>query len=161
MQGRLYTSVWVDPLSWSQFEIFTTIYSVFSPFTVLVSPSTLAIHCPFLMKQVLWRWPSSLFCKGKTPIPAAGCPTSPVDLSSGKLSKYVFESFPCIPFKEYMLSSGSHIGIYRIAASPRLTLLPFLSIKKRCLLRKYLQVKPGWKPGIKAELMLLSSCKVV
>lgn len=46
---------------------------------------------------------------------------SPVDLSSGKLSKYFFESFPCILFKEYMLSSGSHTGIHHTAANQLLT----------------------------------------
>ena len=94
----------------------------------------------------------------QTQIPAAGGTASPVGLSSGKMSKYFFESFPCIPFKKYILSSGSHIGIHHTVASQLLTLVPFPSRKRR-LLRKYLQVKPDWKLRIKAELVALRSCK--
>lgn len=51
--------------------------------------------------------PFSFFSEGKTPIPGARCLTSPVDLYSGKLSKYFFGSFPWISLKEYILSPGS------------------------------------------------------
>lgn len=86
----------------------------------------------------------SFFSEGKTPIPGVGCLTSLVDLSSGKLSKYFFESFSWISLKEYILSSGSHIGIHHTEASHYW----LVSIKRQWLLRKYLQVNPGWKARI-------------
>ena len=46
---------------------------------------------------------------------------SSADLSSGNLSKYSFESFPCIAFKGKTLSSRSHFESSR-AARPLLTL---------------------------------------
>lgn len=57
VQGQLYTSVWVDPLSWSQGGILMTSYTVFSHPTVLTAHSVF-MHFHFLTRQGLERWTS-------------------------------------------------------------------------------------------------------